>query len=229
MTTLTGVLGGTFDPVHMGHLETARAATRWLALARTLVVPSRVPPHRPVQPMASTYHRFAMVALATLDDPLLVASDLELQAPGPSYTSATLARLAVEGFDPLQLVFIVGADAFAEIATWRDYPALLDRAHFAVVSRPGLPVTQLPSRMPDLAPRMTLVPSPGSVPAPLDRPQVLLVDADTPAVSSTLVRDRIARGLSFDDLVPPAVAAYVHKAGLYGPNSQPANRLQEES
>src|SRR5574340_779134 len=141
-----GVLGGTFDPIHVGHLDAADAARQALSLDRVLVVPASDPPHRPDDPRASVFHRFALVSLAIADRPTFLASDLELQQPGPSYTSLTLQRLASLGYEPSNLFFIVGADAFAEIATWYDYPALLDRAHFAVVTRPGVPPGTVRSR-----------------------------------------------------------------------------------
>ena len=122
-----GLLGGTFDPIHMGHLDAAVAARSALALDEVWLVPSRVPPHRHERPHSSPFHRFAMVALAVQEADHLVASDLELGVDGPSYTSGTLERLAAAGWAPWQLFFITGADAFAEIDTWMNYPALLDQ------------------------------------------------------------------------------------------------------
>jgi nicotinate-nucleotide adenylyltransferase len=209
-----GVLGGTFDPIHVGHLAAASAARRALALDRILLMPTHVPPHRAVQPQASPFHRFAMAALAAESDPAFVASDLELQAPGPTYTSMTLANLARSGYSPLQIFFITGADAFAEIETWRDYPALLEQGHFVVISRPGRPVAALREDLPALASRMvdagTAVPS---------VPSILLVDAPTPDVSSTAIRRRACEGTGLDGLVPPAVAAHIHRYRLYSGRS----------
>src|SRR5512140_1219267 len=113
MTERVGVLGGTFDPIHDGHLQVAEAATASLNLARVLVVPLRNPPHRRHQPFASGYHRFAMVGLAIADRKAFVATDMELQADGQSYTSVTLRRLHATGTRASQLFFITGADAFA--------------------------------------------------------------------------------------------------------------------
>jgi nicotinate-nucleotide adenylyltransferase len=209
-----GVLGGTFDPIHVGHVAAASAARRALALDRVLLMPTHVPPHRAVQPQASPFHRFAMAALAALGDSALAASDLELQAPGPTYTSTTLARLAGCGYAPLQIFFITGADAFADIESWRDYPALLDRGHFVVISRPGRPAAALRQELPALAARMvdagTPLPSVASI---------LLVDASTPDVSSTAIRRRACEGADLDGLVPPAVAAHIHRYDLYSGRS----------
>jgi nicotinate-nucleotide adenylyltransferase len=212
-----GLLGGTFDPIHVGHLAAAEAVRDTLQLDEVWLLTSHVPPHRP-QPTASVHHRFAMVALAVQDRPALRASDFELLSPGPSYTAATLLRLHAAGFEPSQLFFIVGADAFAEIATWRDYPRFLDAAHFAVVNRG--------SRTPDPEQMRAVVDGrpvrearPGMVSSPPgeQRPGVgvLLVDRATPDVSSTAVRDRAARGLPLSDLVPAAVERHITRHGLY--------------
>ena len=148
-----GLLGGTFDPVHRGHIDVAQAARETLGLDCVQFIPARLPPHRPQQPRVSGYHRFAMVAVAIAGFPGFEVSDLELEAEGPSYTAWTLAHLQRDGFHPSQLFFITGADAFAEIATWHDYPALLDASHFVVVSRPGHAREGLWHRLPDLRSR----------------------------------------------------------------------------
>src|SRR5262245_647790 len=122
---MTGLLGGTFDPIHVGHLDVAEAARRALALDRVLLIPANIPPHR-TSPHASAAHRFAMTALAIQDRDVFEVSDLEMQSETPSYTSATLDRLMTRGFDTRSFVLITGADAFRDISTWKDYPAILD-------------------------------------------------------------------------------------------------------
>src|SRR5690349_10100556 len=112
-----GILGGTFDPIHCGHLDLAEAAERALRLTRVLIGTSNTPPHRP-QPQSSAYHRFAMVAIAVLNRPTWRAADLELRSDAPSYTTFTLAKFHDRGFAPSELYFIIGADAFAEIPSW---------------------------------------------------------------------------------------------------------------
>jgi nicotinate-nucleotide adenylyltransferase len=214
-----GILGGTFDPIHRGHLGVAAAAGRALSLSRIVLVPARVPPHRS-QPRVSIYHRFAMVAIAAMTDECLVASDLDLDSFEPSYTWTLLERLAAEGHTASQMVFITGADAFAEIAAWRHYPAIMDRCHFAVVSRPGLPARALVPRLPALAPRFvdlgdaprTGAPDPAAMPG---MPRVFLIDAVTPDVSSTEIRSRARAGEPLADLLPDGVAEYVRRHGLY--------------
>jgi nicotinate-nucleotide adenylyltransferase len=215
-----GILGGTFDPIHLGHLVAAEAARSALLLEEVLVVPSHVPPHRQAQPDASGYHRFAMVALAVGPAPGLVASDMELVREGRSYTATTLRDLHARGFQPSQLFFITGADAFAEIATWHEYPAVLDLSHFVVIARPGFPVEMLRSQLPKLASRMRTIVGAGRSQAGLEAPDrtlVFLVEAGTPEVSSTQIRDRIRWAQPLAGLVPPAVELHIYRHGLYVP------------
>lgn len=231
MSRRVGLLGGTFDPVHKGHVGLGQVAEDVLGLSDILVVPTHVSPHRR-QPATSVFHRFAMIALTVAPLPRWQASDMELRTEGPSYTTRTLQRLHAEGFHPSELFFLIGADAFADIRTWRDFPAILDRAHFAVISRPGLPASSLIARMPDLASRMT------TQVARLDDPssstRLILIDRDTPDVSSTQIRQRCARGESLEGLVEPAVARYIERHGLYrqtsdgtSPEHEQAGRLHD--
>lgn len=219
-----GVLGGTFDPIHLGHLSVARQAADALGLGRVLLLPSRTPPHRPVDPSASMFHRFAMAAMAAPADTRLVASDLELGREGPTYTADTLRALHATGLERWKIFFLTGADAFAEIATWRDYPAVLDLAHFVVCARARVAATSLPGRLPGLAPRMVPVPLPGPenpglhgvvvIQSPETR--VFLVDCATPDISSTDIRARARAGRPLAGLVPPEVDDHIRRHGLYG-------------
>lgn len=206
-----GVLGGTLDPIHFGHLDTASAARRALALDRILLLPSNVPPHR-TPPVASAYHRFAMAALAVNGMDGLAVSEEELCAPGPSYTADTLDRLHARGFEPSQIFFITGADAFAEIETWRRYPQVLDLARFVVISRRGFAATSMPGRIPALAGRMTTSDRTGHATAGAS---ILLVDARTRDISSTDIRARLLRGEPVTNLVPASVEAHILQHGLY--------------
>lgn len=206
-----GILGGTFDPIHCGHVDAAEAAARALDLTRMFVITSNVPPHRS-QPFASAYHRFAMVSLSVLGRNGWRASDLELRTPEPSYTSTTLRKFHERGYAACELFFVLGSDAFSDIAAWRDYPSILRHAHFVVVSRPGFPVDQLPGRVPQLADRMTR--------PPLDQiaqvdPMIILIDAPTADVSSTAIRQVRVAGGSIAGMVPAAVQQHIEQHGLY--------------
>jgi nicotinate-nucleotide adenylyltransferase len=201
MIQRVGILGGTFDPIHVGHLEAAQAARQALDLGRVMLLPSRVPPHRSAEPRASAFHRFAMAAMAADERPSIVASDLELRREGPSYTSMTLEEMHANGVAPADLFFVLGADAFAEIGTWHDYPRLLGLSNFIVVSRPGFPVTKID-------------PPAGTSDAGTG---TFFVVADTPDVSSTDIRRRVAAGESIDGMVCRSVLNHIQRHGLYRP------------
>jgi nicotinate-nucleotide adenylyltransferase len=221
-------MGGTFDPIHAGHLSVAVQAADALALDRVLLLPTRTPPHRPVDPSASMFHRFAMAALAARSDPRLAASDVELARAGTSYTADTLRALHESGIVRWQIFFLTGADAFAEIATWREYPAVLGLAHFVVCSRDGVAASSMPRRLPELASRMIPVPSivsgPGAEAPGLHRAivaaaretRVFLLDCVTPDISSTDIRARARAGRPLAGLVPPEVDDHIRRHGLYG-------------
>jgi nicotinate-nucleotide adenylyltransferase len=212
-----GLLGGTFDPVHCGHLDAALAARDAIGLTQVLFVPAHVPPHRDRAPQASAYHRFAMTALAVLEHEEFLASDLELSRPGPSFSVDTLRLLHAAGWRASQLFFITGVDAFGEIATWRDYPALLDEGHFVVVTRPGHSADALPDRVPALAARFVRSDDRAALDRVLagDSPRIILVEADTTAVSSTEIRRRVQAGDPIHDCVPVPVARHIARHRLY--------------
>ena len=212
MTRRLGVLGGTFDPIHVGHLDAADAARSALALDEVLFVPSHDPPHRPVHPHATAFHRFALAALAIDHRPGCRVSDLEVRRAGNSYTADTLRSLRGAGWQPWELYFIVGADAFAEIATWYDFPAVLDAAHFVVVARPGVTIEAALARTPDLQRRVRVGAADGRPAGPT---AIYRVDADTRDVSSTTIRTRLAARQPIDDLVPASVARHIATHHLY--------------
>ena len=205
-----GVLGGTFDPIHNGHVAAADAAQQALSLDSVLLIPSRLPPHRQDPVGASSEHRLAMAALAASTRPGWSASRIEVDRNGASYTYDTLVEL---GRTPgTQLFFILGADAFAEIATWSRYPAILDLANFVVVSRPGITLDSLRARVPS-----AFSPRPAAAGLqPSTETRVILVEANTPDISATDIRQRVRAGESIMGLVPDSVAAYVAQHRLYG-------------
>jgi nicotinate-nucleotide adenylyltransferase len=210
-TRRIGILGGTFDPIHRGHTDLAQAAADALAFTRLLIIPANIPPHRP-QPYASSYHRFAMAALAVAGRPGWRLSDIELRTEAPSYTTTTLRRFHERGYAATELFFLIGADAFTDIGAWKDYPHILGAAHFVVVSRPGCPAGELPRRLPQLAPRM--------IRPPLDQhataePSIILIDAETADVSSTAIRRCRAGNRPITGMVDPSVQQHIEQHGLY--------------
>ena len=204
-----GILGGTLDPIHLGHIETARAAQQALHLTSVIVMPSRTPPHRAQGPAASVFHRFAMAALAIRSLDNATVCDDELRADGPSFTAVTLERMAAGGFPAAQMFFITGADAFAELETWHRYPEVLDLAHFVVVARPGMSAGAAAAQVPGISRRVRDTASAAATPS------VFLVEASTPDVSSTAIRRRLGAGADITGLVPPDVEAHILRHRLY--------------
>ena len=209
-----GVLGGTFDPIHYGHLRAGEAAETALGLDEIRVIPAHDPPHRSF-PRASAFHRFALAALAIDGRETWRLSDAELSRTGPSYTANTLRALHAQGWAPSQIFFILGSDAFAEIATWFDFPAVLRSANYAVVARPG---TALNAAGDQFDPART-----GETSA-AGSTGFFKIDSLTPDISSTAIRARLAAGLPIEGLVPPAVERYIRHHRLYaeGPPSTSA-------
>ena len=190
-------MGGTFDPIHLGHLRAAESAREALGLDRVAFVPAHVPPHRP-GPQSLPLDRYTMVCLATAGHPRFVASDVELRREGPSYTVDTVTALLSE--HPGAAVFlIVGSDTFPEMAAWREPGRILSLCSVAIVPRPGD------------------VPSSAQPPAAdlLREARTHRVPGPALPISATDVRRRVQEGLSVRYLVPEAVAEYIDKRGLY--------------
>jgi len=222
--TLTGVFGGTFDPIHQGHLDVANAAHQILGLDKILLVPSYIPPHRSAKPRVPGHHRSAMVALAVLNDKHLRVSDLELKTAGPSYTSLTIDRLHQAGYGRFELFFIVGGDAFLDIASWRGYPDILEQCQFVVISRPGHQLNEIKTRFPELLDKILWINSKSNLSgthetvlpkASIKTTSIFIIETPTTDVSSTEIRRRLTTGESISELVPNEVAAYIHHHGLY--------------
>jgi len=207
-----GILGGTFDPIHFGHLDAAEAARTALQLDDVCLLPSHDPPHRSASPVASAFHRFALAALAVQGRPGYRVSDMELTRSGHSYTADSLRSLHAAGWKPLQIFFILGADAFEEIATWREFPAVLDGANFVVVARSGTALEEGAARTAALYSRLHR----GGQVLPRDgKTRVILVEARTRDISSTMIRARRHARQPIDDLVPAAVARHIVIHHLY--------------
>jgi nicotinate-nucleotide adenylyltransferase len=184
---------------------------------RLLFVPANVPPHKRDQDISASYHRYAMISLATADAPRLLVSAIELEAPARPYTIETLGRLQ-EVYPDAGLFFIMGADSFAEVTLWREHARLLRQYGVVVATRPGFAGDSdlIAHLSPDLQARVIDLrggKSPNEV--NLATPRIFLTDFVSEDVSATQIRERIARGERIDELVPPAVADYIAKYDIY--------------
>ncbi|MBL8258812.1 MAG: nicotinate-nucleotide adenylyltransferase [Candidatus Competibacteraceae bacterium] len=212
-----GVLGGTFDPIHYGHLRPALEVLELLALAEVRFVPCRIPAHRET-PSVTAEQRLELVRLATAGQPGFVADDRELRRPGPSYMVDTLSSLRQELGDGAPLCLIVGGDAFRELHTWRRWQELTDLAHLVVMQRPGASPALPPALEAFVAPRVAR-----EAAALLQQPAGLVrFQAITQlAISATQIRQLLARGQSVRYLLPEAVLAHIHDRALYRPSVAP--------
>lgn len=191
-----GLMGGTFDPVHVGHLAIAEEARDALGLERILFVPAGIPPHKPAGEVTATHHRVAMVALAIEDNEAFELSRIEADRPGPSYTVDTVESLAGDA----DVTVILSVETFLELPTWHEPERLFAAASVAVVPREGYP-----SPDPDWL----------STTFPGREVRVRYLDGPRLGQSSTDIRARVATGRSIRYLVPPAVAEYIAANGLY--------------
>ena len=207
-----GVLGGTFNPPHVGHLALARHAREELGLERVLLMPARLSPGKPAEEEpnpARPEHRLEMCRLVAADVEGVVASALELGRDGPSYTVDTLRALHAAHPDH-ELTFILGADVARTLPSWRESHALGALARFAVALRLGTGSEEVREALAALSP--ALAGRPGERSPSL---AVTFLTMPTCDVSSSLIRDRVHRGLSVDELVGSAVASYIAAHGLY--------------
>lgn len=201
-----GVLGGTFDPVHLGHLILAQEALVHLALERVLLVPAGGPWRKADRSVTPAVHRLAMVRLAVAQDPRLGVCTLEVDRGGPSYTADTLAQLRQEWGSAVELFFIMGADALLDLPHWHQPQRIIALAHLAVAQRPGWPALssdELEKLVPGLSAKVVFVPMP------------------TIDVSASELRQRARRGLPLRYLVPPPVEDYIQRHRLYVSSTAP--------
>ena len=200
-TARLGILGGSFDPIHIGHIAIAKAARDRLGLGRVLLLPNRSPPHKGV--VAPPEDRLAMVRLAIRGETGLEASDREVRRQGPSFTIDTLREVWTEVGEETGIYFIIGSDSIPELPTWRAFEEIVRIARIVAVSRAGSPF--------DLGGSLA-----GKVPAELLR----RMDSDAVAIdpigiSSTEIRDRVRRGLDLAGHVAPEVERYIREHRLY--------------
>jgi nicotinate-nucleotide adenylyltransferase len=213
-----GALGGTFDPILNGHIQVAREVARRFRLDRVLLIPAATPPHKNARSIADAYHRHAMTVLATVDEPDLVVSTIELEAPERPYTFETIERLRNHYGESAALFLVMGADSFREIDTWREPVKVLESANWVVVTRPGheIVTTHLPDHL-----RSRIIDLRGGFEPPIERPAAVsgpaftyLLDCVSEDISSTRIREMVARRM-IGSLVPRLAAGYIEKYELY--------------
>jgi nicotinate-nucleotide adenylyltransferase len=211
-----GLFGGTFDPIHLGHLRAAAEVRRLARLDRILFIPSFLPPHKAPATGASPADRLRMVELACRRRKGFEASPIEVEAREKSYSILTLRK--VRALSPAaRLFFILGVDAFLDIGTWREYEKVLEECLFIVMGRPGFELDRargvlggtLRESMGPLAAGQGLA---GPLPP---RTRIFLAPIRALDISSTAIRERIRRGETLDGLVPRPVDAYIRKHQLY--------------
>jgi nicotinate-nucleotide adenylyltransferase len=217
-----GLFGGTFDPIHRGHLVVAHAAQQRFGLKQVYFVPANIPPHKPGRAVASYYDRFAMVALATSGEKSFVPSPLEAPeiAEGPSYSIDTVRRLRQRLKKSDRLFFLIGIDAFLAIASWRDAEALLRECEFIVAARPGYSLADVAKALPEsIRPAAHVTrpfekqPAKGDI--VLGGTTIHLLEGVHERVSATAVRQTAASGRGLEKMVGPAVAEYIKKSRVY--------------
>ncbi|RJX28963.1 MAG: nicotinate-nucleotide adenylyltransferase [Dethiobacter sp.] len=196
-----GIMGGTFDPIHIGHLVTAEEARQQFKLDHVIFIPAGTPPHKDEKTISSAEHRYLMSMLAVVDNPYFTVSRLEIESKHPSYTVDTVRRFFEIYQEKLNLYFITGADAILDITTWKDYKELLEACSFIAASRPGYSFSKL---------KIILGPA-----FPHIIKKVHLLEIPAMAISSTYIRRRIAEGKTIKYLTPEPVEQYIYKNRLY--------------
>jgi len=210
-----GLFGGTFDPIHNGHLEMAERVRRVFGLHRIWFIPARIPPHKDASGVSDPYHRYAMVTLATQDNDRFLPSALELRSDGMSYTIRTVNRVRDLLGGSAEIYFLMGMDSWREIETWKEYRRLLDSCSIILLPRGGS------GEGAETISRVIEVRDTGSEePLPLpEGPGVFSLLTDEVAVSSTSIREKAARGEPLTGLVPESVDRYLEKHALFRNNS----------
>lgn len=206
------LFGGTFDPIHLGHLEVAREARERLDCDKLIFVVARTPPLRDA-PLATPEQRLAMLGLAIADDPHFEIDARELERPGRSFTVDTLEALREELGDQVALLWLLGADAFAALPQWHRWRELLRLAHLVILDRPG-PHVELPLALEKVALACATDRLEDLQSAPAGR--IYHLHQRTVAVSATQIRKLISEGRSAANLLPSSVWAYISEHGLYG-------------
>jgi nicotinate-nucleotide adenylyltransferase len=195
-----GVLGGTFDPVHLGHIMMADEAMKSLGLSEIILIPAGQPMSKMKERLTPAKHRLQMLSLAVAAKPYLKVSAMEIERPGPSFTVDTITELRKKYGSQDELLFIMGWDSLAQLPNWREPDCIISMCSLVAVPRPGFPrpdLKTLEKNIPGISRRVVF----------LEKPR-----AD---ISATDIRKKVARGESIDQLVPAPVAEYIKKHKLY--------------
>ncbi len=209
-----GILGGTFDPIHLGHLRAAVEIGQEMDLEKVYLIPSASPPHKTGEPVTPFKHRLAMARLALGDSSFLEVLDLEGKRPGLSYSIETLKEIH-ESFSPdPELYFILGVDAFQEITTWKEYRHLFDYSHFVIVQRPGSQNDKIDLLLKDTGLDIKKTKRPDVFTAPSGK-NLTFMATTLMDISSTAIRESVRNGKSIRFLVPDQVRIYIVAKGLY--------------
>jgi nicotinate-nucleotide adenylyltransferase len=195
--TRLGVMGGTFDPIHYGHLVTAEEALHQFGLDGVVFVPTGLPWMKEHGVVSGAEDRYLMTVIATASNPLFRVSRMEVDRDGPTYTVDTLRGLRAEVGEDADLFFVTGADAVLEIFQWKDPQELFDLAHFIAATRPGFDIASFEAH------------------ASTSNPAITVMNIPALAISSTDVRSRVGAGRPIRYLVPEGVKSYIEKVGLY--------------
>ncbi|WP_039054939.1 nicotinate-nucleotide adenylyltransferase [Enterobacter sp. Bisph1] len=212
MNHLQALYGGTFDPIHYGHLKPVEALANLIGLSGVIIMPNNVPPHRP-QPKASSQQRKQMVELAIADKPLFTLDDRELLRDSPSYTAQTVRAWREEQGPQRPLAFIIGLDSLLTFPSWYQYDTILDNCHLIVTRRPGYPLTMAREQDQQWL-DAHLTPHADELHA-LPAGRIFIAETPWFNISATLIRERISHGEECDDLLPPPVLDYINQQGLY--------------
>lgn len=209
-----GILGGTFDPIHLGHLRLAEEVGEDFGLEKVYLIPAAIPPHKEGKPVTPFHHRFEMTRIAAEESPLLEALDLEGRREGLSYSIDTLEEFHRLFKGDLDLYFILGMDAFLEVGTWKEYGRLFDYANFIVISRPGFQYGEIGPYLSALGiefqtgnERNTFIVS--------SHNRLIYKKATLIDISSTEIRAKVAGNKSIRFLVPERVRGYIIEKGLF--------------
>jgi nicotinate-nucleotide adenylyltransferase len=210
-----GLFGGTFDPVHCGHLRAAEDVQRAFALDKVLFIPSFIPPHKERKGIAPAGDRLEMVALACREEPRFAASSIEVDAGDKSYSIITVGKIK-RRHPGAWVFFIVGVDAFLEIGTWREHERLLRECMFIVISRPGYGFEDARRVVAGGGGAVRAVPAGGPVDGRrFGAARIFFLEIEALDISSTEIRDRVRTGRPLEGLVPAPVERYIRERRLY--------------